>query len=306
MELNGRPVRGDGVLRLQPPCRGECRRRLLKLETPHEQKAPRGVRVGKRRVERQRTAYGDFGTGIGRLEIHGRVVVRTDHMGEREPRPAACERGVTPHGRFQIPDRAVPWRGPALRPVEAPFEIQVVRHGVAGASRRHADRSSRVAAARAHSRQPRRERGDDGGRERILHREHVGAGALEGVAPEQLAIARAGQLRGEANAIAGAPHSAFDNGTHAQRLAHLGREDRLALEGETRGAAGQAQAGELREGVRQFVGETVAEVLIVRVAAGIDEGQHGERGNGTGGLHTSGARCRCACGRGVRTSHAAE
>ena len=76
-------------------------------------------------------------------------------------------------------------------------------------------------------------------------------------------------------------HRAFEHVAHAQILADRLGVDRLALVGHGRVARDHEHAGDgaghAREAGGQFIGECVDEVILRRIAAEIDEGQHDDR-----------------------------
>ena len=249
--------------------------------------------VGTGGIEQQRPTRRDLRLGVGRCEIDFGIEVRTNHVRQRERRPAARERAVPLYGRLEILDRAIERTSAALRPVVAALEIQIVRHRIGGSARGDTRLFERPDPPRGLTK-PRRERRYDRGREGILHRKYIGAGAFEGITPEHLSVARTGELRGETNAVAGTSHGAFHDRAHAQRLAHVGRENCLALKRKTRAATRQTQPRQLGQCVCQFVGEAVAEVLVFRITAGVHEGQHGQRRECFFRRHRRGAGIRVA------------
>ena len=84
------------------------------------------------------------------------------------------------------------------------------------------------------------------------------------------------QLRGDAQLLPRTPDAALEDGCHVERRADLAHADVLALEGERRGARRDLQVFHLGDGVDQFLGDAVAEVLHLRVAAHVDERQHSD------------------------------
>ena len=96
------------------------------------------------------------------------------------------------------------------------------------------------------------------------------------------------QLGGDPHPVVGLAHTAFQHIPHAQLLAHVLYLHRFALVGEGRVAGDDKQAGDLREIGDEVLGDPVAEILLLGVAAHVDEGQHGDGGlvgqrEGTGG-----------------------
>ena len=62
-----------------------------------------------------------------------------------------------------------------------------------------------------------------------------------------------------------------------QLLGNLGHVDRLALEGEGGVAGDDGERGRLRQVGDDVLGDAVAEVFLLRIAAHVGEGQHGDR-----------------------------
>ncbi|MEO6263421.1 MAG: hypothetical protein ABIO58_00335 [Luteimonas sp.] len=84
------------------------------------------------------------------------------------------------------------------------------------------------------------------------------------------------QLRGDAHALAGAAHAAFQHGADAKLAGDIRNADFLALEIERRRARGHLQLRQLAQQVEDFLGDAVTEVFVLRVAAHVDERQHGD------------------------------
>jgi hypothetical protein len=113
-----------------------------------------------------------------------------------KPSAVYASASVESYARFEILDRTVAGRGTALRPEESSAQVEIVRLCVGGAAGRRTDGGRVQCRGRRRAAQPRRERADDRGCKRILHREDIGATAFEGIAPEQLSGARTRELRG--------------------------------------------------------------------------------------------------------------
>ncbi len=89
------------------------------------------------------------------------------------------------------------------------------------------------------------ERSGDGLRNLVLNREDVGQFAVIAFGPKMTAVGRGDQLRGDADASAGAPHAAFENVGHAQRIGDAANVLLLALEGERRSARDHLETRDL-------------------------------------------------------------
>ncbi len=114
----------------------------------------------------------------------------------------------------------------------------------------------------------------DGAGDLLLNREDVLDLAIVGLGPEAPAVGGVGELHGDPEPL---PHPAdrtLEDDGHLQPFADLPHVERLAFEGEHRGARGHAESLHLHQGVDQLVGNPVAEVLVVGISAGIHEGQH--------------------------------
>ena len=66
----------------------------------------------------------------------------------------------------------------------------------------------------------------------VLHRENVGEVAVVALGPDVVAGCGFDQLRGDADAVAGFAHAAFEHIAHAKLAANLLHIDGLALVGE--------------------------------------------------------------------------
>ena len=82
------------------------------------------------------------------------------------------------------------------------------------------------------------------------------------------------QLRGDPHAVAFLAHIAFDQVADAEALADLADVLAAVLEREGRGAGDDLQLRAIRQAIDELFGQAVAEVLVVRVVAAIDEGQY--------------------------------
>src|SRR3546814_18438640 len=70
--------------------------------------------------------------------------------------------------------------------------------------------------------------------------------------------------------------SAFQDRAHAELAGGGGDVDLLALEVERRRARGHLELRQLGQQVEDLLGDAVAEVLVLGVAAHVDERQHGD------------------------------
>ena len=118
---------------------------------------------------------------------------------------------------------------------------------------------------------------DDRVRDLVLDREDVGQVAVEAVGPDVPAVLAADQLPGDPHPRAGLADAALQHEAHAELLAHLLHVDGLALVRE-RGVAGDdEQPRDLREVGDDVLGDAVAEVFLLGVAAHVVERQHDDR-----------------------------
>ena len=111
----------------------------------------------------------------------------------------------------------------------------------------------------------------------ILHVEDVFQLTVVPLRPQLKAIGHVAQLHGDAHAIPGSPHAAFEHRRHVQLLADGPKVVALALEGERRRARGDPQTLERRQSVENFLGDAVAEPVLILRGAHVGEGQHGDR-----------------------------
>ena len=68
----------------------------------------------------------------------------------------------------------------------------------------------------------------------------------------------------------------FENRPDAERLGNPADVLFLAAEGKRGGARGDLEAGDVGQQVDDLLGQSVAEVLVVRVAAHVGEREHGD------------------------------
>jgi len=105
-----------------------------------------------------------------------------------------------------------------------------------------------------------------------------------------VAVGHGAELGGDAQAVAGPLHAAFQHGGDVELAAYGADIGVLSLELERGAACDHAQSTDFREGVDEVVGEAVAEVLVFFFGAEVHEGKHGD-----------GGRIR-SCGPGMRTA----
>jgi hypothetical protein len=85
------------------------------------------------------------------------------------------------------------------------------------------------------------------------------------------------ELRGDPDPRADLAHAPFQDIADVQPTAQLAHLDRPALVGEGRVAGEDEQPGDLREIGDQVLGDTVAEIFLLGIAAHVDERQHRDR-----------------------------
>src|SRR5207244_241133 len=120
----------------------------------------------------------------------------------------------------------------------------------------------------------RAQRADDGAGDLVLDREHVVQRTIVALRPKGASVVGGSELRRDAQTVSGLPHRALQHGGDAEQRADPPDVLRLSLEGERGRARGDAQTVDLGERVDQLVADAVAQVLVVRIGAGIHERQH--------------------------------
>ena len=110
----------------------------------------------------------------------------------------------------------------------------------------------------------------------VLHGEHIGRRALEFLRPLVIAAGDVDELHRDAQSPAGLAHAAFEQAADAEFASHFAQVV-CAVELERRAARGHAQPLDVRQGVDQFLGETLAEEILVARLAHVDKGQYGNR-----------------------------
>jgi hypothetical protein len=111
------------------------------------------------------------------------------------------------------------------------------------------------------------------------------------IGPELEAIADVHELHGDADAIAGAPHTALKHGRDAQFLGDAAQVLAAIAKRERRRAGSDTKPRQLCQRVEDLFGDAVAEPVLVLLGAEIGERQHGDGGAGSG---WRGFRCRRA------------
>ena len=186
--------------------------------------------------------------------------------------------------------------------VEATLQIEPIGFGiVASAARGRLHLGDDIAArsgGRALAQQRRAQLGDHRVRDVRLNREDVVERAVVDFRPQVRIACRIDQLRGDADALPGTADAAFEHRRDVELLRDRRYVDVLALEEERRSARCDAQSADLRQHVQELVGEPVGEVLVLFVAAQVDEGKHGDRRreclrrSGAAACRASRQRCR--------------
>ena len=143
--------------------------------------------------------------------------------------------------------------------------------------------------------------GDDRLGDLVLDREDVGKVAVVAVGPGVTAGLGVDQLGGDPHPVAGLAHAAFEDVGDVERARDFLDVHHLALERERRVPRDHEQRRDLRQIGDDVLGNAVAEIFLLRVAAHVDERKHadrhalrlfrvGVRGNARGGLVARGLR----------------
>ena len=218
-----------------------------------------------------RFLHGTGRHGTTLIGLIGAQIVGT-RMAARQFRVGQGEGAVELNGLFQVHDglqRGLTQEVVLVRKVP-PLQIGLIRLDVLRGSLGQAVRLSGRQGALQHARDGHGDLPLDG--EEVVHRTVV---ALR---PEVRVSGHIDQLGGDAQLIAGALHAPFQDGAHVQLPADLADGERVALELHAGGAADHVHVldlGQLRDDV---LGEPVAEELLLRIAAHVHEGQHGDAG----------------------------
>ena len=122
------------------------------------------------------------------------------------------------------------------------------------------------------------DRGDDGLGDLVLHREHVDESAVVALRPDVAAGGDVVELRRDAHAVAVLAHAALDHVADAELLGELLHVDGFALVDERRVARDYEEPAQLGQRGDDVFADAVGEILLLRIAAHVDEGKHGDSG----------------------------
>ena len=114
------------------------------------------------------------------------------------------------------------------------------------------------------------------GRDLVLDRKDVVEAAIVCCRPQVRVRAGVDELRGDAHPVAGLPHRTLEHVRDIELLGDLADLQVLASEGERRGARDHPQFGNVRQQVQELLGDAVGKVLVVRIAAHVDEWQYND------------------------------
>ena len=184
--------------------------------------------------------YAGIGAGVARIGLDG--------FGEQ------------PSRRPQILPGA-----PAHRQPRAGLEIELVGLRIGGRAR--PDRLQFL------GQQLQLERGDDVSRDIVLEGEDIGEDPIESLGPEMAARRGIDQLGGYANPVSRLPDAALEDIADLQLAGELVDLHGLALEVEGRVAGNDEDRRNLGEVGDDVLGDAVAEIFLLRIAAHIREGQ---------------------------------
>ena len=120
--------------------------------------------------------------------------------------------------------------------------------------------------------------GDDGLGDLVLHGEHVGEVAVVALGPEMAAGGDVVELRGDAHAVAALADAAFEHVAHAELVGDLLQVNGLALVDERGVARDHEEPAQLRQRGDDVLADAVGEILLLRIAAHVGEGQHRDGG----------------------------
>ena len=252
------------------------------------------VGIGQVRRQLQRTLRG-LARALEALVDRREAEPRLRHVHPRKTGP--CQRVVRVERQrlLEQRNRAVGVRLRHALTVELPLQVQLEGFRVVAAPERrlvHVGRGGRAGGRLGWRAQQRHAQLlDHRLRDVVLHGEDIVEFAVVGFRPEVRIRGHLDQLRGDAHALAGPADAAFEHRRHVERLRDRRDVDVLALERERRRARRDAQAADLGQHVQQFLRQPVGEVLVLLVAAHVDERQHGDRwGFARGGRGGCGGR----------------
>ena len=120
------------------------------------------------------------------------------------------------------------------------------------------------------------DRGDDRLGDFVLHREDVGEAAIVTLRPDVASCCDVVELRRDAHAVAVLTHAAFDDVANSEFLPDLLDVDGLAFEGKRRVARDDEEPAQLGKGGDEVFADAVGEILLLRIVAHVDKGQHGD------------------------------
>ena len=115
---------------------------------------------------------------------------------------------------------------------------------------------------------------DDVARDLVLDGEHVLQLPVVALGPELVAVGDIHQLGGEAQHAPGLANAALEDGVDLELLADGTDVLAFSLEGKGRGARCHPKCGHPGEGVDDFLGDAVGEVLVVGIGAHVEEREH--------------------------------
>jgi hypothetical protein len=236
----------------------------LALEIEHVKRF-REVRFRERRVYRHglrdgcRRLLADLGGRRPAIHAINPVAVRQAGIRQRVPR-------IQGDGLLEALDGDVNRGRRSLVPVVTAFEVELVGLEV----RRGAPHGEgRLTEQRRH--QGAHDRLDD----LVLNLEHVGHLAVVALGPELVSGRDTHELCRDAQLRAGPPHAPLEHARDVELLADRTDVELAAAKAKRRRPRRHVHAGQRRECVDEVLGEAVAEVLVVGVAAPVHERHHG-------------------------------
>ena len=138
---------------------------------------------------------------------------------------------------------------------------------------------------------PAAQRRHDGRGHLVLDGEDVLELAVVALGPDMRLGLAVDQLHGDAHAVGGLAHASLDHVVDAEFLGDAARRHRLALVHEDGVARDDEEVAEARQLGDDVLGQPVGEELLLRIAAHVGEGQHGDRGNARRGVLRRRPRC---------------
>src|SRR4051812_15578081 len=119
-------------------------------------------------------------------------------------------------------------------------------------------------------------RSDDGLSNLVLNREHIDKVPVVSLRPNLGASGGVAELRRNAYTVAVLAHATLDHIADAQFLSDLLHVDGSAFEYERRVARDHEEPTELGQGGDDVFANAVGEIRLLRIAAHVDEGEHGD------------------------------